>query len=270
MLLAGSRAYPGAGVLASYGALRSGVGLVTLGLPEQLDSRSSMQILPDVILRRFPEKDGTFALTAKGVQELNGAYAAIVAGPGWGRSPVAKQSVTHLLEQWQGGLVLDADALNGLGKLPAILRHKEDLIITPHLGEMARLTGQTVTDIQQDLFGAARAFVQKFPCTLVLKGATPVIASAEGHLYVCSRPNSALAKGGSGDLLAGLIGGLTATGMSPLAAAIAGVWLHAEAGDIGRRELGADALTISEVASYVPRAFRRLRGEEKEEKSFAF
>jgi len=127
---------------------------------------------------------------------------------------------------------------------------------------MARLTGLPVAEIAAAPLACARAFVQKYPCVLVLKGAVTVIVGPDGRAFVSSRPNSGLARGGSGDLLSGLIGGLLAQGLPAMSAAALGVHLQAEAAEIARQELGADAMTVSEVASLLPRAFRRLRGEE--------
>ena len=130
---------------------------------------------------------------------------------------------------------------------------------------MARLSGHSISEIQGGLLDIAREFATRRHCVLVLKSATTLVVGPNGHGFLCSRPNSGLARGGSGDLLAGLIGGLMAQGLTGLSAAIIGVFLHAEAGDIARKELGADAMTVSEVASLLPRAFLRLRGQESPE-----
>jgi NAD(P)H-hydrate epimerase len=264
LILAGSEQYHGAGILSSYGALRSGVGLVTLGLPETISGRLNSDLLPDVISRAFPHSGGGFNLDEEIIREFSGVYRAVVAGPGWGQGKAQQKSVEALLKAWTGTLVLDADAINGLSSLDSAAAHAGNLILTPHLGELSRLTGRAIPDIAGDLPGQAVNLARKCNCTLVLKSAVTLIASADGKLLICSRPNSALAKGGAGDLLTGLIGGLAAMGLPSFQAAAVGVYLHAEAADMARRDLGADALTISEIASFLPRAFRRLRGEEKE------
>ncbi|RCK80134.1 MAG: NAD(P)HX epimerase / NAD(P)HX dehydratase [Candidatus Ozemobacter sibiricus] len=259
LLLAGSQEYQGAGVLATYGALRSGAGLVTLGLPRGVAERLRCDILPDVIVRTFDEAEGGFALSADEVRGFSGVYHALVAGPGWGKGRARQLSLQALLEHWPGGLVLDADALNVFTEGTARGPDPHNLVLTPHLGEMSRLLGRPVAAIQADPIGAAREFVARRPCVLVLKAAVTVVVGPDGHAFLCSRPNAGLARGGAGDLLAGLIGGLLAQGLGGLRAALLGVFLHAEAGALARAELGAEAMTISEVASLLPRAFLRLR-----------
>ncbi|OIP32206.1 hypothetical protein AUK22_00220 [bacterium CG2_30_54_10] len=265
LVLAGSREYQGAGVLATYGALRSGAGLVTLGMPKSVLENLSCEVLPDAIVRSFPESEGGFSLEADDIRSFSGVYSAIVAGPGWGKGRSRQSSLQAIRKEWAGGLLLDADALNAFFEkgLPAF--NSSDLVLTPHLGEMARLSGHSISEIQGGLLDIAREFATRRHCVLVLKSATTLVVGPNGHGFLCSRPNSGLARGGSGDLLAGLIGGLMAQGLTGLSAAIIGVFLHAEAGDIARKELGADAMTVSEVASLLPRAFLRLRGQESPE-----
>jgi NAD(P)H-hydrate epimerase len=261
LVLAGSAQFHGAGVLASYGALRSGTGLVTLGMPEHVADTLACEVLPDVILRCFRESEGGFDLNEVDIAELSGHYRSIVAGPGWGKGAGRQTSVRNLLKHWVGGLVLDADALNSIHSPEHLLGHQANLVITPHLGEMARLTGKTVPAISENLIETAIEVAVTYKVVVVLKSATTVIADSDGKALLSSQPNSVLARGGSGDLLSGVIGGLLAQGLSPFHAAAVGVALQAEAADLARRELGADAATISEVAGYFPKAFRILRGE---------
>lgn len=318
LLLAGSSSYPGAAVLCSYGALRSGAGLVTVGVAGARGNATAARhsgptngrtdgpadgptdgptdscrdgcrdgcrddwndgwhdgwndgwndrvvsptMLPDVVLQRFPGSDGGFHLNDEDVRSFGSRFRAVVAGPGWGRGPGRSDTLECLLRGWPGPLLLDADALNVLADCPHLRGTGQDLVLTPHLGEMARLCNCPVADIQQDLLGTACRLAKTMSATVVLKSAVTVVASAQGKVFVCGKPNSGLARGGSGDLLAGLLGGLMATGLPGLQAAAAGVFLHASAAEIARAELGADSMTISEVAAYLPRAFRRLRGEE--------
>jgi len=263
LILGGSKQYQGAGVLASYGALRSGVGLVTLGLSSSVAANLTCEVLPDVIVRRFNDDDGAFLLMEDDIREFAGVYRAIVAGPGWGRGKAQRDSLRILGKNWAGGLVLDADALAAAGDFRDFSCRGTDLVLTPHLGEMSRLCGKPIPQIQDDLIGTVREFIERFPSVVVLKSSTTIIGSPDGKIYLCARPNSGLAKGGSGDLLAGLIGGLMAQGLSGINAAIIGAFLHSEAGEIARLELGPEAMTVSEVASLIPRAFKRLRGDEK-------
>ncbi len=262
LLMAGSDEYPGAGIIASYGALRSGTGIVQLLLPDCLRSNLSCQVLPEVIVNYLPSKDGGFAIDAGLAAETASHAGCLLVGPGWGRSSSRAESLKQVLKNWNKLAVADADALNLISDHKLLKNAAGPLIITPHIGEMARLTGKTVDEVKSDQIGISRDFAGKHKLIVVLKSAITVIAEPGGKVYICSRPNSGLARGGSGDLLSGLICGLAATGMSPLHAALAGTFLLAEAGEIARNELGADAMTVSETASYIPAAFKKLRGNE--------
>ena len=263
LLLAGSKQYQGAGVIASYGALRSGAGLISLGLPETVKRDLSCQVLPDVILTGFSEEKGNFALKSDELQSFSGKYSAIVAGPGWGRGKSQKESLKSLITAWAGPLLLDADALNQIDDLNELSHHDGRIpVLTPHIGEMSRLTNKTVAEIQDDLPGCAREFAKQNKCIVVLKSAVTVIADPDGRVFVSSRPNSGLSRGGSGDLLAGLVGGFLAQGIPAINACLLGVYIHAEAGELARQDLGEDSMTITEVSSYIPKAFKALRGEE--------
>jgi len=262
LLMAGSADYPGAGIIASYGALRSGTGIVQLLLPDCLRGNLSCQALPEVIVNYLPSRDGGFAIDAGQANDLAGSTGCLLIGPGWGRSNSRAESLKHVLKSWKNLAVADADALNLISDHKLIKHASGPLILTPHVGEMARLTGKTIEEIKSDQIGIARDFAVKHKLLVVLKSAVTVIAEPGGKVFICSRPNSGMARGGSGDLLAGLICGLAASGISPLHAALAGVFLLAEAGETARNELGADAMTVSETASYIPAAFKKLRGNE--------
>jgi NAD(P)H-hydrate epimerase len=132
---------------------------------------------------------------------------------------------------------------------------------------MSRLCGKSIEEIKNDSVSIARKFAVNNRVIVVLKSAVTIVADHTGRAFILSRPNSGLARGGSGDLLSGLIAGLTATGISQLNAALAAVHLIADAAEAAVAELGADALTISEIASYLPRAFRKLRGESSDNHS---
>ncbi|MDD3145675.1 MAG: NAD(P)H-hydrate dehydratase [Candidatus Riflebacteria bacterium] len=261
LIVAGSNDYQGAGVMASYGALRSGTGIVTLALPDCLEGKISCQVLPEVILNFLPSSDGGFDLSTEKCLELAGRFRTVLAGPGWGRGDSRAMALENLLQHWNGVAVLDADALNLVADSDILASSPARILITPHLAEMARLCQTTVAEVAENQVEIARRFAREKKVTVVLKSAVTIIADQRGVVYVNSRPNSGLAKGGAGDLLAGLIAGLAATGISELHAAIAGVYLVSEAAELAKTELGADSMSISEVASYIPRAFKSIRGE---------
>jgi NAD(P)H-hydrate epimerase len=258
-ILAGSDQYQGAGVVASYGAHRSGVGIVNLGLPDCLEGNLCSQVLPETILSFVDSNKGVFDLKADFIENLNGKYRALLAGPGWGRSPIAEKSLETILHKWNGSLILDADALNQLKDKEALKNREYVPVITPHLGEMARLLEIPVEEVATRQIQVAREFARNYKTIVVLKSAVTVVSDHTGRVFVSSRPNPGLAKGGSGDLLSGLIAGLIASGLSELNAALAAVHIQAEAAEEAVTELGVDAVTISEIAAYVPRAFKKLR-----------
>lgn len=262
LLLVGSDEYPGAGIIASYGALRSGAGIVQLLLPDCLRGNLPGQVLPEVIVNYLPSQDGGFSINAREADEIAEHPGCLLIGPGWGRNASRAESLKQILTSWKKLAVVDADALNLISDHNLLKYAAGPLIITPHIGEMARLTGRSIEDIKSDQIAVAREFAIKHRLTVVLKSSITVIAESGGKVYVSSRPNSGMARGGSGDLLAGLICGLAASGISPVNAALAGVFLLAEAGETARNELGADAMTVSETASYIPAAFKKLRGHE--------
>ena len=265
LIVAGSSQYQGAGVLASFGALRSGVGLVTLALPDCLEGRLASQILPETILNYLPSVEGGFSLSVDKCSELAGRFRTLLAGPGWGRDAKRAVALENLLQSWKGVAVLDADALNMIADRDILSGSTARVIITPHLAEMARLCQTTVAEVAGNQIETARRYASEKKITVVLKSAITVIADPRGTVYINSRPNSGLARGGSGDLLAGLIAGLAATGMTELHAAIAGVFLLSEAAEQAKTELGADSMSVSEVASFIPKAFKLIRGDPRPE-----
>ncbi len=258
--LSGSNEYAGAAVLTSYGALRSGVGLVTLGLPEEARNNMCQQVLPEVIINEFSSNNGAFDLKEEEVDSFVGKFKAIAAGSGWGRGESQKHSLELLLKKWPGMLLLDADALNNSSLNELEKNSNNNLVLTPHIGEMARLVEKSVGEVQDNPIAEAIMVARKLSAIVVLKSAITIIAEPGGKYFICSRPNSGLARAGSGDLLTGLIGGLMAVTGDRLKACLGGVYLHAEAAELARAELGADSMTISEVASFVPKAFQKLRG----------
>ena len=261
LILASSKEYRGAGILSSYGALRSGAGIVTLGMPDNINLNTGLasEIPSEIILRNFESQDGCFNIDKNTVSSLLGKYRALLAGPGWGSGKSLKRTLKNILSVSDIPMVLDADALNCIDDSLKLCDFKSDIIITPHIGEMSRLTGLSVNEIIADIPKVASDFANENNCIVVLKSSVTVIAALEREVFISSQPNSGLAKGGSGDLLSGLIAGIMATGCQPLYAAILGFFLHSEAGELARKELGADAMTISEVISFIPKAFKNLR-----------
>ncbi|MBP1989094.1 NAD(P)H-hydrate dehydratase [Paenibacillus eucommiae] len=235
LLAAGSRSMSGAGLLSSKAALRGGCGLATWALPEQA-ARLMPGHLPELMLAAL---GGAGAAEWSGVQPeellaLAAGKDALVIGPGLGRW---EADGSWLRSVWEGTacpLVVDADALNMLADAKdwtSWTQRQAPVILTPHPGEMARLAGISVSDVQRDRVSLARSFASQHGVTLVLKGAGTVVATPEGYVYLNTTGNPGMATGGSGDVLAGLIGSLLAQGFRAEQAAAFGVYSHGAAGD---------------------------------------
>lgn len=268
---AGSPGFTGAAVLAGLGALRAGAGLVTVACPE--GSRTVVaSTLPELLTLALPEGgDGRLAAAASAVlAEALGRWAAgrpaLVVGPGLGATGEVRAFVSGLLTAAGGRLpaVLDADALNALaldgpGPVPGLLEPARGrAVVTPHPGEMARLAGRSVPDIQADRLNAALSAARTWGVVVVLKGAGTVVASPDGSAWVNATGNPGMATGGSGDVLAGAVGAFLAQGLAPLEAALLGVSAHGLAGDLATREVGSRGLLASDIACCLPRALDSL------------
>ncbi|RJQ04076.1 MAG: NAD(P)H-hydrate dehydratase [Bacillota bacterium] len=277
---AGSPGFTGAAVLAGLGALRAGAGLVTVACPVECQSVVASS-LPEALTRGLPQgSEGRVARAA--ARDLIGFASgpgagragprALVVGPGLGATAEVRNFVVDLIRSLGGRvpLVLDADALNALAldgpkavtevlsvAAPAT-RPGSGIILTPHPGEMARLTGLTVADVQSDRLGVALDRARAWGSVVVLKGAGTVTASPEGRAWVNATGNPGMATGGSGDVLAGAIGAFLAQGSSSVEAALLGVSSHGLAGDLAARDLGPRGLIASDIAHYLPRALAAM------------
>lgn len=262
LLAAASRGKSGAGILSASAALRSGAGLVSLAVPESLQPIVAT-CLPEVMTEALSDDGGTCGKNA-GIDLLRHARGkqAVAIGPGLGQSDAVRQLVRLLLEQWQGPLLLDADALNVLADEPEWLRNHKNgpLVLTPHPGEMARLCSCSVAQVEADRVGLARNFARDYGVVLVLKGAPSLVASPDGALAINGSGNPLLATGGSGDVLTGLIGGLLAQGLDSCSAARLGVFLHGAAADRLSHRLGDAGMLAGELAAEIPPTRKALKG----------
>lgn len=253
LLIAGSEAYRGAPLLAGAAALRMGAGLITLASPEAVLA-GALVALPELILAPLPAD----APIPEGLTERKQA---VLFGPGVGLSAATSERLTTLLTSKGCPLVLDADALTALAAMgeegKSLLKaEKRKVILTPHPGEFARLLGMTAEAVQADRLALARRFASDYPVTLVLKGAATVVAEGS-DFYLNTSGSPALAKGGSGDVLAGAIASLLATGMTPLDASRLAVWLHGAAGD----RLAATCSSLGVRPAELPAAMAALLAE---------
>jgi len=264
LLIAGSRSMTGAALLAGSGALAGGAGMVYVAAPASAAALVHGR-QPELILRPQAETaDG--GLSVKAVDELL-AFAkpmhAAGIGPGLGVEEDTKAAVLALVGRLECPVVVDADALNALaGHTDVLKKAKGPRVLTPHSGELARLMETTAAVIEGDRIGSAAAAATRFGSVVLLKGARTVVAQPRGRAFVVSTGNPGMASAGTGDVLTGLISGLLAQRLSPLAAAVLGAHVHGLAGDFARDARTELSLTASDVAGAVPRAFQQLRGGE--------
>ena len=253
VICAGSPGYTGAAALASDAAVKAGAGLVSLYTP--LSSRDVLAIkLTEVmvhgLLERMPGILGGGA--ASDVASSAEAADVLAIGPGLGTSESTQEAVRTILQKITTPVVIDADALTALaGHTEILAAMQAQKVLTPHPGEMARLTGLEIAEIQADRINVAKKYAEQWQAIVVLKGAPTVIGCPNGTVYVNSTGNSSLATGGSGDVLTGIIAGLAAQEISLQEAAICGVYLHGLAAELTGIDIG---LAAGELAALLPQA----------------
>lgn len=263
-VIAGSIGMTGAATLTSqaaslcFGALRSGVGLVTLGIPESLNEIMEIKLTEGMTLPLPETKKKTLSLKAeKKIIEFSKKTDALALGPGLSTDKETQRLVRNLIKKISLPMVIDADALNALVNNPSILRTLR--IITPHPGEMAKLIGKKAEEVQENRIKVAGDFAKKYKVIVVLKGARTVIADPEGDIYINPTGNPGMASAGVGDVLTGMIGSFLAQKKEPLEAAKMGVYIHGLAGDLAAQEKGEEPLIASDVLEKLPQAFRKLK-----------
>ncbi len=258
LVLAGSRGMSGAAILATKAALRSGVGLVYVGTLESLMPAFDLHLV-EAVKRPIHSRNGaSFDSTSvdDALRAIDGVDA-VVLGPGIGLDEGTIDFVRVICERCEKPIVIDADGINALSQDPSILKARRSAtVITPHPGEMARLAGKSIDDIQRNRIQAARDMASQFNVTVLLKGAQTLIARPDGELFINTSGNTGLAKGGSGDVLTGLIGGLLAQGMDATNAAVAGAFLHGMAGDLTATKMGVRAMIPGDILNFFGEAFR--------------
>ena len=256
-ILGGSVGYTGAPVLAAQAAVRSGAGLVSVGVPTPIWAVAAAK-LDEAMPYPLPAgKEGQLSLEAGEVvhHKLTGCGVCLI-GPGLGRGNGVAAVVRHLLGEIHIPVVLDADGINALEGHIDVLDARQGLhtILTPHDGEFARLGGDLSDG---DRLGAARRFAMEHSCCLVLKGHRTITAFPDGTAYINTSGNPGMAKGGSGDVLAGVILALLGQGLTARQAVPMAVWLHGAAGDLCAREIGEYGMTPTDMVAALPRVFKQ-------------
>ena len=252
LLLCGSRGYTGAAYLSAMGALRSGAGLVFLGVPESIYAIEAVKLNEPVVFP-LPDKHGKLSEAAiPEILERLPKMDAVLIGCGLGQSEKTLAVVRAVLENAACPVVVDADGINVLSGHKDILRgRKPPTILTPHDGEFARLGGA----VGEDRMAAAAAMATDLGCIVLLKGHRTCITDGVTH-YRNHTGNPGMAVGGSGDVLAGIIVSLLGQGLAPLEAAACGAWLHGAAGDICAEEIGQYGMLPSDMLNALPRLMK--------------
>lgn len=252
LLLCGSKGYTGAAALAAMGALRSGAGLVYLGVPQSIYAIEAVKLTEPIVFP-LPDDNGMLSINATNeIEERLKDMDAVLIGPGLGRSEGTLSAVRTVLEHFNGPVVLDADGINVLTAHKHILRGRTSpTILTPHEGEFCRFGG-FLTDSRT---GSAAALAQDLDAIVLLKGHETVITDGEIS-YVNHTGNPGMAVGGSGDVLSGILVSLLGQGIPPLEAAACAAYLHGAAGDICEKEIGQYGLLPSDMLQVLPRLMK--------------
>lgn len=251
LLLCGSRGYTGAAALAALGALRTGIGLVYLGVPESIYAIEAVKLTEPVIFP-LPDRGGMLSEEAlPNILDRLPKMDAVLIGPGLGQSPGTLAVLEGVLRTASCPVVVDADGINLLARHRTILRGRTGpTVLTPHDGEFARLGGGGGPDREAETVRLAR----ELGCVLVRKGSRTLITDGE-MCYVNTTGHPGMAVGGTGDLLAGMMTSLLAQGMAPMDGAACAVWLHGAAGELCAQDLGVTLLP-TDMAACLPRLFR--------------
>jgi ADP-dependent NAD(P)H-hydrate dehydratase / NAD(P)H-hydrate epimerase len=263
LIVAGSRGKTGAAHLAAVGAIRSGAGLVTVATPVGCQSVVA-SMGPEYMTEGLDEADGELAI--EGVERiLELARDVIAIGPGLGQSRGTREFVRQLVDRATTPLVIDADGLNAFGDEPGRLAGREgrDVIITPHPGEMARLVGMSIEEVQASRLEIARNFAAAHHVYVVLKGHRTLIATPDAKIFINPTGNPGMATGGTGDVLTGMIAAWLAQMLDAEAACKLAVYLHGMAGDLAEADEGEVGMTSADVASHLGDAVLELTARRK-------
>lgn len=244
LVIGGAPGMYGAPALAALGALRTGSGLVTVAVDD---------------LARFVDKPReTMAVELEDALQRLDDYRAVVVGPGLGAES-GLEVMKAVVASANRPLVIDADGLNALAQNMELMKEiRVPAVLTPHPGEMARLTGLETRAIQKDRLNVARSYAEKWQKIVVLKGARTVIALPDGRIYLNLTGNSGMATAGMGDVLAGMIGSLMAQGLPAETAAVLGPYLHGLAGDLAAGQRGPVGIVAGDVISGIPEVYKKV------------
>lgn len=261
LVIAGSRNTPGASVLTARGTLRSGAGLVTLAIPESIHSIVATKLTESMTLPLSETEEGSLSLKAE--EKILGFIAqkadVVAIGPGISLNEETGNLARNILLRAEKPVVIDADCITHLSKTLNVIKQREfPTVITPHPGEMSRLVRLSPNEINKKRVEVARKFSSQYKVFAVLKGASTVIGSPAGEIFINTTGNSAMSSGGMGDVLTGLIAGYMAQKFSPLQASILSVYIHGLAGDYLKEEIGERGILAGDLVDAVPLVSKKI------------
>ncbi len=257
MIFAGSFGMAGAAVLSAKSALRSGAGIVRLAVPGEVYPICAVGV-PEAVFSVVPSEDGKLSPDAySALESYFSKCGAVAFGPGLGISEGVLNTLAKLLRENTKPLIIDADGINVLSMHIDLLKEKNcPVLLTPHEGEMARLTGKSSDYIRENREKVALDFAKKYGVTLLLKGKDTLIVSEKGDALENPTGNAGLATAGSGDVLTGIISAFLSQGNSPFEAAAMGAYIHGLSADIAVKDIGERSLIASDIIDYLPKAFK--------------
>jgi NAD(P)H-hydrate epimerase len=260
-ILGGCARFSGAACLCAEAALRAGSGLVTLGIPRSLNN-PVIKIKPEEVMTLPLAETPEHTIDTKAFKDIcafSHDCQAVVIGPGLGRNASTQNLIRHLILSLTVQTIIDADGLFALAGHMSILKrmHKGNPILTPHEGEMARLTGMSVGEVHKKRKMVAKKIASDYNSTVVLKGYRTIIADCLGKSYANTTGNPGMATAGSGDVLAGIIAAFVGQGLAPFDAAKYGVWLHGAAGDLAAEEKTQMGMIASDIIAKLAEAINR-------------
>jgi hydroxyethylthiazole kinase-like uncharacterized protein yjeF len=258
LLIGGNPGRLGAIVMSAGACHRVGTGLVTV---------AGWEDGYEMLMLKLPNETMAVPLKTSGPEYQNykktlATYTSVVIGPGFGMRPEGQQILSDLLLHYDGPVVIDADALNLISEYhlhDQVAKRRAPTVLTPHPGEMARLLNVSKEEVTADPVKAVRDAVAKTHATVLLKGAATLISNPDEIVYVNHYPNDGMATAGSGDVLAGIIGGLIGQKMDPFQGTLLGVYLHSLAGDFAARELGHRSMTAQDITENISNAFKDIK-----------
>jgi NAD(P)H-hydrate epimerase len=261
LFIAGAASYLGAPRFAALSFLKAGGGYSRLAAPETIVPFLAMQAGEIVFVPQQPTPAGSIALSNRdALLELAASQDFVVIGPGLSLDPESQQLVRELTAALDRPLLIDGDGLTALCSEPEILqKRRATTVLTPHMGEMSRLTGCSIAEIEQDKIGVLRQTATRLQAVIVLKGAHSLIATPEGQVFINLSGNSGMGSAGTGDALTGTIAAAFCLGLPLVDAVCKGVLLHGLAGDLAAETLGEDGMTAEDILDYLPVALQMER-----------